>query len=573
MKTPQHFLITITSQQPPNSAVISAELNGWHSQYQFTDSLTALYVSDYPLPDLQALTVRIEHEGFSAFADLPRNAVCAGYQIKPNGDIQTWAARDALGNTPLYVHRTDSTTSISSSPKLLLETGLLTSVSIDLEALSEYMIFRYSCGPKTLLSNVFSPLAGHLIIYDPQGNVVHKRYWDIRETFHTATQNDRDESIDLAHLLDTSLQAESRQASALMFSGGLDSTYLAYRWRSLRPDDDLTLFTLSFPGVGSLDYAASKIHADCLNASHRRIHMEAREFARELPSAIRDFDWPIDHPNFVGRRRLFRVAADLGQNRLLAGEGADTLFGGSWYVSLAKSIYVKRLVPRFLSSLFRAGGRRGRRIHEVLGMTLDELIVFDKTYYSPQRACALLGRDDLNTIISSTTRLLDSVATWDPMDRAFYLAYLTTLSVYPAAQRGLALSCGCDVGYPFLERGVAAFANRQPSDRKVNAGGGKLSLRQTMAASLPASVMARPKSGLPIPIDQFWKEDGLGRYIDLIVEGSSCVAGVLCHHEVLSLADRVRTGSSDREDMELMWVILNLELWMRQVFRGESNSI
>lgn len=552
---PRGFRIT------PVGDTLRCEISGLeHLRLDHPDG-SAVLITDYPIERNSgvALLAAVLSDGLAPLARLPDNAVCVALRNPPGKPAQLIAARDQVANTPLYLD------SRIDPPVVASRVGLLDQLPhhLEIDTLQEYLLFRYTAGPQTLLRGILQPLASHAIVAEPGQTVQHRPYHDLRTMFRTGRF---DEVVDqLPDLLRASLAREnSFSPLGIMYSGGLDSAFVAHSLAG-RPCD---LLTLGFPDEGSADLAAAESMP--LPAGHRLTTMlvGSSEYASHLPRAIEHFGAPVDHPNFVARDILFGRAAAMGIQRLLSGEGSDTIFGGSWYVALAKALLLKRWVPEWLGRLpFPTA--RGAQVRRLLGTPVEDLILFDKTYYSQQRARTLAGGLPDGTAHLRT--LLAQVHDWDPLDQAFYVAHLTTLSVYPAAHRGMAWTSGVDVGYPFLANAVVRAAASVPGKHRVRRLRAKQLFIPATRGVVPDQIRQRPKYGLAVPLQRFSRDpEGLGRFAPLLTASDSFAGGVLDRDEVRSIATRVITAQHSRDDLELYWVLLNLELWGRSMLRNES---
>ncbi|MGH9811001.1 MAG: asparagine synthase-related protein, partial [Terriglobia bacterium] len=338
-------------------------------------------------------------------------------------------------------------------------------------------------------------------------SVRHVPYRDLRNGFSGTGVRLAPQAL-AACLRDSLARENAFPHLGIMFSGGLDSTYIAAALHRT----DLVLYSIGFPGIGAVDLEAAEREAAILRLPLKRVHVDRRGFADRLPAAIRHFGWPIDHPNFVARDILFEQAQADGIDRLLSGDGSDTVFGGAWYVALHKALLLKRWVPsiaRFAPPIHH----RLRYISHILETPVEDLILFDKTYY-PQSVARAFAQD-AGDFAEHLRAQLRPVAGWDPLDQAFYIAHLTTLSIYPSAQRGMAWYWDDDVGYPFLNERVVRLAQSVAGRAKVRGFVAKRIFLPVAAAAVSRQTMARRKYGLPVPFEDFiFGPGGMFRYQD-----------------------------------------------------------
>ena len=523
----------------------------------------ACFLGDYPLPDLTHLARQVVERGCEALAGMPGNTLAFVLRGRASGSPELVIARDILGNAPLYVAHIDPHTQVAvSTPTLLRQFGAAFTFAVDTGVLDQYLAYRHVSGPETLLRGVQRPLNGHALVFR-DGHSEHLRYFDMRATFGAGDFQAAADRV--ASTLRTSLAREEHfDTLGLMFSGGMDSSWLAYAGRRA----DMRLYTIRMPGVAAHDWASAQSEAAAMGKSLQEVRLERAGYAERLPQAILAHGWPIDHPNYVSRDVLFEQAMRDGIGRLVSGDGADMIFGGSAHVSLSKALAVKRFLPRFARHL-PAFGRRLTQIRRTLSESVENLILNSKAYYPQDQAMALLGAHG-DPARQLRHHLADAVGL-DPVDCVFYLSFLSDVSVAQSGQRAMAWHHGVDVGYPYLDLEMVRLANSVRGRDKVAGFTSKRLFARASREVLPARVIDRPKCGLPVPLEDFITgSDGLLRYRPLLEAPDAGISPLLLRAPLLALLERLATGRHSPVDLELYWVVVNLELWLRLVVRGES---
>ncbi|WP_135820596.1 asparagine synthase C-terminal domain-containing protein [Halostella litorea] len=158
----------------------------------------------------------------------------------------------------------------------------------------------------------------------------------------------------LAAALDDAAAEDGADATAVAFSGGVDSAVVASRL-------DAPLYVAGFPD--SHDVEAARDAADAMGRDLHVVELSAADVERAVPAVARAtgrtnaMDVSIALPLFLVAER---AAAD-GYDRLAVGQGADELFGG--YAKVARAPED----PRVAADTVR-GARR-----ELLGTLPDQL--------------------------------------------------------------------------------------------------------------------------------------------------------------------------------------------------------
>lgn len=539
---------------------IGLRQQGLQRQLHSTPEGEVCFLSPLEMPWLGAAADAILELGFAGLERVPGDVLTFAVRSGAYG-VECIAARDIVGSLPLYVVPSKTgLTALSSVARLRAECPEH-ELRVNGAAVPEYLLFRHVNGPATLFEGVLAPLPGHAIV-SHDGDPRHRRYYALQATFGQGSA--RPFLSGLAPRLHDSLDREcAGQQAGLMFSGGLDSSWLAHA----RPERELALYTVSFPGKAQADLDAATLAARSLGRGLRVIHMEREAYAARLPQVVADLGLPVDHPNYVGRSVLFARAADDGIGRLLSGDGADTIFGGSWHVSIRKFLAIKRLLPRFAGRL-PLRGDVGRKLATALETSVDDLIS-DDAHYPVGAALRLLpaGAEDP---WGSWHALIATAQALEPVDRAFFMGCMTAPSSDCAAQTAMAWSAGVGIGYPYLKREIVELANGVRGQRKLRGFRSKALFRQVAGGTVPREILERKKCGLPVPLQDFVAgPGGLLRYRDLF-RGATCMSdSLLERRELETILARLDQGQATAADLELYWVLLNLEVWLRLVIRGE----
>ncbi len=80
--------------------------------------------------------------------------------------------------------------------------------------------------------------------------------------------------------------------------------------------------------------------------------------------------------------------------------------------------------------------------------------------------------------------------------------------------------------------------------------------------TIPRELIVRKKFGLPVPlVDWFRDKNGLGRYLDLLTDKRSCLRSFCDSDEIQRIIALFLKGHNEFSDV--LWVLVNLELWQR----------
>src|SRR5207249_4561924 len=101
---------------------------------------------------------------------------------------------------------------------------------------------------------------------------------------------------------------------------------------------------------------------------------------------------------------------------------------------------------------------------------------------------------------------------------------------------------------------------------KVRGRRGKWFLRRAYRGRIPDSVLKARKSGFGMPIDHWFRGDLGGAAQDLILGPGARTREYLKHESVAAVLKIHRSGQRNYDEM--IWTLLILELWLREIRRG-----
>ena len=164
--------------------------------------------------------------------------------------------------------------------------------------------------------------------------------------------------------LTNSLGVLSKGRTAVLFSGGLDSTLLT---ALAKPFSELRLYTVGYPG--SHDLAAGRNGAEELVLSWEAILLND-DLVRKAVAHLRDHMGVTDPVTISFEVPLFVICAKVPEGVLLSGQGADELFGGYARYSSMSPAELAEARAADLRCLLFDGFLRETRMAQGFGKTL-----------------------------------------------------------------------------------------------------------------------------------------------------------------------------------------------------------
>lgn len=502
------------------------------------------------------------------------------FAIWDSVEQKLFLARDRFGIKPLYWTKTSTGLYFASEVKALLP--FIRERAPDRAALSDYFIFQFCLGEKTLMNGVRQMPAAHYALISP-GEFPHpQRYWEV----HYDIDYDHTESWFNARLLDlmndslrVHLRADVEVGSYI--SGGVDSSLVAALSRALRQEGKFQGFNGRF--LDGLDFDESHYARALADEQGMLLHV-ADITEQDFVDNISKIIWHLDQPTAgPGSFPQYMVSKKVGQHVkvVLGGQGGDEIFGG----------YARYLVAYFEQCI--KGAIEGSLHNGNYVVTYESIIPNLETLrqYKPMlrefwaeglfaerdhRYWRLVNR--ANTFGSMLAQdAIDQEATFSEFGKIFWgsnvgkesyfdsMTHFDFKTLLPAllhVEDRMSMAHGVEARVPFLDHPLVEFAATVPADVKFRNGELKRMLRTVFSQYLPRAIRERKdKMGFPVPINLWLKRGGPARDFIGDILGSSRARSRPYLNEGVSL-----DGVLDSQSVygRNLWALLSLELWHRQ---------
>ncbi len=482
------------------------------------------------------------------------------------------AARDRIGIKPLYVAERGERIAFASEIKALLRLPWV-AAECNRDRVAEYLTYRHVAGEETLFRDIRRVEPGEIWSIT-RDDVRRRRYWEI--PCPTDEDGDRHDHRSLEEWSERVETEFSEVVGSHMLadvplgtfnSGGVDSS-LVTALVAGKTSQQLNTYSVGFDEPEFDERPFADMVATGFSTRHHAIVVPERDYVDSLPLVVWHHDEPLDHPHTVHLAYICRLARERVKV-VLTGEGSDELFGGypryrlPWILDRAS----RRGLP--LGAIFGLGlarllpARSRMRMENVLGDGADlrgltafappDLVM---SVLAPEWQVSPRARERAAVpphLFSSALR----------MDQTTYLQSLLT------RLDRVSMATSLEARVPFLDHGLIELAAQVPSDLKIRRGDTKFLVKHIARKYLPSQIVDRRKAGFAVPIAQ-WLRDGILRpYADMLLEPRALQRGVVDPVEVRRIVDEHQSNRQDHG--ELLWGLVNLELWHRVMIdaRGE----
>ena len=439
-----------------------------------------------------------------------------------------WLARDPVGTRPIYYAHRQQRIAFSSALRPLL--GLpWVSREIAADYLAEYLSFRYTHAPRTLLRDVSAVPPGHAVRIGQTGART-ERWWS--PTWWQPSGPVPEFPI-IVDRVDSALRraVERRLRTHLpvgiLLSGGLDSAAILHHASALLGTPPPT-YTVTMVGDKADESAFAARVAKTYGAEHTLVQISAEALATAVDDATLHMGQPLPSAAALVQHCLFKaISPDI--RVALSGAGGDEVLGGRTMPKIASRLRRSRSLGR----LPGPAKSMSRRLAKRAGMSdlassealfgLERKIGGSRIFSAEERVDLL--RDPAMARPGIRAAVLEpfyGAVSSDPINEILHVWQRGWLSedVLARADR-MAAAQRIHTRFPLLDIDFLTTAAAIPGPEKCRVKGlgyiSKAPLRAAMQGRLPDRLLNRPKRAEPTPMADWLRGPGetfLRRRID-----------------------------------------------------------
>jgi asparagine synthase (glutamine-hydrolysing) len=474
--------------------------------------------------------------------------VAAIVDAREAGAPRLTLARDPLGGRgALYYARRGDALAFSSTLRSLRRWAAL-SLEPNLATVRQYLTYAFVPGAETLIAGCREVLPGQVVTArrgaDGQLGLEEREYWSPEEGDWDDDAPVEAYATPLRALLEGAV-AERHPGGpvAVLLSGGLDSSAVTALAARADPGPVHT-FSISFGAPYPNELPFSSLVADYCGTRHTILTVTGKEIAAHLPETTARLDGPIGDPLTVPNLLLARAASGVS-DVILNGEGGDPCFGGPKNPSM------------FLHELYAA----------------DDPFARERSYLRSYQKCY----DDLPQLLTPRVR---TALEREPPQEAFlspffdtprFAHYLNKLMNINVRLKGshqilhkvdrMAAAWGLEGRSPLFDRRVVEFSFGIPPRWKRSGQEEKYVLKRAVWDLLPDAILTRPKSGMLVPVQGWFRGELRGLARELLLGRRARQRDILDQATVREWLE-YRGSLFPRHGIKL-WLLLALELYFQ----------
>tara|TARA_B100001057_G_C22847767_1_gene949756 strand:- start:75 stop:1988 length:1914 start_codon:yes stop_codon:yes gene_type:complete len=500
--------------------------------------------------------------------------------------------RDRVGVKPLYYSRFNNKLVFASEIKGIINFPEFKK-KINLNAIYSYLAFRYPTNGKNVFFKDINRVdPGCYIEIDiSKKKVFEKSYWKIPKINDRPTnfsESYYDERLN--ELLNLSVERHliSDVPVGVLLSGGLDSSLLSAI--AAKKINKVQTFSVSFNEKKYDESKKAKIVSDHIGSKHTNVIISKENFLKNLQDIIEVRDTPVSIPH---EYPLFLLNKEIKKTIkvVLSGEGADEFFGG--YSRVQKSPF------DFSKGLFVQKNFNNSFIKKLL--SIDKEFKFTDTkfldfffhrynWFKFNEIDELLNEDikkqvNKDLVLEPWNKVINEFSNNDFYNQTLSLFQNNHLQCLLERLDIHTMAHSVEARVPFLDHNLIEFINKTPFKYKIKWKSkfhkwisifsnsenfsekndiNKYLLRKVSSKYLPNKTVKEKKLGFPLPMNDWMRDEKIK---EILLDKKTIDRKIFNRKQIENLYSE-KNFKNDPFDFsgKKIWMILNLELWMRSNF-------
>lgn len=495
-----------------------------------------------------------------------------------------FAARDHLGQKPLYFTRTASHFLVASELGQLLAHPEV-DPRLSVANFQKYLLHECYPWDTTPIEGIAKLPPASCLTCDADLQWRVRPYWDsVPGQGRPVPELDEAVAATLRDSVARHLVADV--PVGVFLSGGLDSSLVAALAADVRGNESIATFTTAVRFPAFDESAVADRVASVLGSKHHVFALDEAEAARCADAALGGLDEPVADPGLIPSFFTAREARP-HIKVALAGDGGDELGAGYITFGAVGLDRVVRRLPAFALAALRGLARRLPSADRYMNPTyLVEN--FLKAYPAPSllrhqlwiapvhpaaaraliapewRARTLGTRvDDRDSVFAEVWRIGRPVEHRPLADQMLYLFQKFYLPGYVCAHTDRAgMLNGLEVRSPFIHKPLVELMNGAPFAAKRRGGRSKLPFRRLAETLLPADVLAHPKHGFTFPVSA-WLRGALRPLVERTLSAERLAGfGLLDGPGVRAMVEEHLGRRGNRQ--KAVWALLVFQRWLER---------
>ena len=447
--------------------------------------------------------------------------------------------RDGVGARTLY-YATDGRVWWFGARLRALRRCPVVSGEISLTALRKYLTFAFVPGAETLWRDI-SELRPGTTLTLPERET--QTYWEPAECVCDPNEPLEVHAKRLRVLVEDAVRVRLPATGpvGISLSGGLDSSLVTALAARDAPGPVHT-YAIHFGEKYPNELAFSSLVAEHCGTQHHILTLPGKQIREAFLETMSALDDPIGDPLTIPNFLLGRAAVQ-DTDVILNGEGGDPCFGGP------------KNLPMLLHELYTPAGHREAAYLRSYQKCYDDL----PRLLTPEVQTALRKEEPQEALL---TPFLTDAKMPHFLNRLMCINVLLKGSDHILTKvNNLTTANGLMGRSPLFDRRIVDASFAIPPTYKLSGAEEKLVLKRAVADLLPEVILTRPKSGMLVPVQGWFKRD-LRRFARRLLLSRRARTRSYFNREVVREWFSYRGNIWPRHGVKL-WLLLTLEVWLR----------
>jgi len=498
-------------------------------------------------------------------------------------------ARDRVGIKPLYYYKKNKDFIFGSEIKGMLKTNKIER-KLNLDALSNFLVFRANTLPESFIKGVNKLPPGHRILYDLKKNKIDiKRYWETKTNAEKKSEGFYKK--ELLSLLDNAVKIRlvSDVPYGAYLSGGVDSGVIVSLMKKYS-SQPIKTFSVGFKEDEHSELSDARFLAEKLGTDHHELMID-RSAIKSLPDIVYQCDEPIADPTIIPTYFLAKYNKKYS-TVILTGEGADELFAGypqykfmKLHSRFARKLpkfarrmafsFVRAMPKKMLNKFFSYASALGDKGLERFSRFLLSNN-FSEQYFNQT---AIFNEEEQNELLNKKVNIYERYSSAFSNGKKDIISCCQELDFNNQLVEDLlmkvdksTMAFGVEARVPFLDHRIVELAAKIPAGLKLNwLGRDKHILRQAVREIIPKQTMMRKKRHFFVPID-LWLDKELNLLTEKFLSREYVERQGIFNYAYI---EKMRKGFNKSKLFysRQLWALLTFQIWYRQYIKNEKVKI
>jgi asparagine synthase (glutamine-hydrolysing) len=498
------------------------------------------------------------------------------FSIYDKAKRELYIFRDRVGVKPLYYYHKGDDFAFASELRALKEYNK--DLSVNKDALNEYMQFSYISNTRSIYNDVFRLLPGHYLTYNlDTKKITTTEYWSILPFFEKPKFDKSEEQI-LDELEEILIKACKYRMVAdvpvgVFLSGGTDSSVVAAILQ--KHYGNIKTFTIGFKEAKYNEATYAKELAKYIGTEHTEQFLGADEAGEILKEFVEIYDEPFGDSSGIPTTLVCQVAREHGAKVVLSADGGDEVFCGyerywhtnglsqkmfkiPYFLRASASSMLSKIDPKFL---VKVTGKKN--IEHKFSQTLELLKSKDhKAFY--EKMMQNTKNHELREIMGEPIEIEDSG--YSVGDREHDMQGMMLYDYHRFMVDDVLVKVDRATMYnsiegrePLLDHTIAEYMAQVPFELKYKDGTSKYLLKKILERYVPREFIDRPKMGFGIPMFEWFSTD-LKDMLDKYLTKENIEKQGFFNYEAIE-KEMTKMKNEEYVNIDMLWYILVFQMW------------